>query len=297
MNYKGLRVTEEQNAVIVEGIEDFKPIHIFECGQCFRWLKQKDGSYTGVVRDKVVNIGFADGKLMVKNASASDFKNLWYEYFDLGRDYGEIKKQLEAKDDIMKEAVKSGYGMRLLRQDLWETLISFILSTNNRIPRIMKIISTIAKVYGDRLEYGEDEFYTFPGVERLYNTDLEKLEVCRGGYRCKYIVQTAGLAFNEDTRLDGLADRSTEDARLQLMRFSGVGPKVADCVLLFSGTKQDVFPTDVWVKRVMEELYFNREASFKEIQEFAREHFGDLIGFAQQYLFYYARKNRIGVKR
>lgn len=295
MEYKGYKVEEKENSIEVQGVKDFNPVHVFECGQCFRWLKQEDGSYTGIVRDKVANVSFKEDRLIIKNASSNDFAELWHDYFDLDRDYGQIKRQLEAKDSIMQEAVRFGYGIRLLRQDLWETLVSFIISANNRIPRIMKTVAAIAKVYGDRLEFSGKDYYTFPGMDRLYNTELEKLEVCRGGFRCKYIVRTAGLALDGEIKLDGLKDMSTDEARAQLMKFPGVGPKVSDCVLLFSATKYDVFPTDVWVKRVMEELYFKKETSLKEIQEFSKEYFGDMVGFAQQYLFYYARENRIGV--
>jgi N-glycosylase/DNA lyase len=137
-------------------------------------------------------------------------------------------------------------------------------------------------------------YYSFPGADKLSEAGMEELEACRGGFRCKYILNTARMVKNGEVRLEELEGMDTGKAREELMKFPGVGPKVADCVLLYSGTKQDVFPTDVWVKRVMEELYFKREASFKEIQDFASSYFGDLAGFAQQYLFYYARENRIG---
>ena len=295
MVYKGYGIVEGKNSVIVENVKDFDPVHVFECGQCFRWLRQSDGSYNGVVGGRAVNVKYDDGNLVIYNSSVNDFTDLWCDYFDLGRDYTKIKSLLK-KDRIMQEAVEFGYGIRLLNQDIWETLISFILSANNRIPMIMKTVAAISKVYGDRVEMDGKEYYAFPGVERLYASNVEQLEVCRGGFRCKYIVNTARLVGDGAVDLDELKRLSTGEARNRLMRLPGVGPKVADCVLLYSGTKHDVFPTDVWVKRVMEELYFKREASFREIQEFASDNFGNLAGFAQQYLFYYARENKIGVK-
>jgi len=295
LDYKGYKVKEEKDRVIVENVRDFDPVHIFECGQCFRWVRQPDNSFTGVVRGKVANISYQDGTLVIKNSSLKDFQDIWFEYLDLGRDYGEIKALLD-KDEHMKKAMEYGYGIRILKQDLWEVLISFIISANNRIPMIMKTVAAMSKLYGDEIQYDGMAYYSFPGADKLFEAGIEELEACRGGFRCKYILNTARMVKNGEVRLEELEGMDTGKAREELMKFPGVGPKVADCVLLYSGTKQDVFPTDVWVKRVMEELYFKREASFKEIQDFASSYFGDLAGFAQQYLFYYARENRIGTK-
>jgi len=295
VEYKGYRVKEEHKKVIIENVRDFDPVHIFECGQCFRWIRQNEGTYTGVAKGRAVNVGYSEGRLEIENSSTNDFTDIWFDYFDLGRDYSEIKQRL-AKDEIMREAIKFGKGIRILRQDLWETLISFIISANNRIPMIMKVVAAISKLYGDEIVYNGKSFYTFPEVDRLAKSSVEQLEVCRGGFRCKYIVKTSGMVQEGVVDLRALVHMGTAEARGELTKFPGVGNKVADCTLLYSGTKYDVFPTDVWVKRVMEELYFKREASFKEIQDFSHEYFGELAGFAQQYLFYYARENRIGVK-
>lgn len=295
MEYMGYGIISKKYGIVVENIRDFDPVHTFECGQCFRWLKQEDGSYTGVARERVVNVALCGDSLVMKNATEQDFINIWYDYLDLGRDYTKIKQQLK-KDEIMEKAIEYGQGIRILRQELWETLISFIISANNMIPRIMKTVAAIAKTYGEEKRLEDKSFYTFPGIERLAGSCLEELDVCRGGFRCKYILNTAMLVKEKQVDLGALPGVDTSKAREELMKLPGVGPKVADCVLLYSGTKQNVFPTDVWVKRVMEELYFKREASFKEIHDFSRDYFGDLAGFAQQYLFYYARENRIGVK-
>lgn len=293
MDYKGYKLKEDEKGIIIENIKDFNPVHIFECGQSFRWIRQEDGSYTGVARGRVVNMKYDAGALLIQNSNLQDFKDIWYDYLDLGTDYSEIKARLD-KDDMMHEAIKFGYGIRLLRQELWETLISFIISANNRIPRIMKTVGVISKVYGDELQFDGQSYYSFPGVEKLSGSSVEELDVCRGGFRCKYIIQSSRMIGEGKVNLKELAGMSTDQARDELMKLPGVGPKVADCVLLFSGTKQDVFPIDVWIKRVMEELYFKREATLREIQEFAADYFGELTGIAQQYLFYYARENGIG---
>lgn len=295
MEFNGYSLREVGNSVEISGVRDFDPVHTFECGQCFRWIRQKDGSYTGVAKEKVVNVSFEDGIMRIRNSSAEDFKNIWYEYFDLGTDYSRIKEAV-ALDETMEQAVKFGHGIRILRQDIWETLISFIISANNRIPMIMKVVSSISQQYGKKLEYDGREYYTFPSMDKLSVEDPEELNFCKGGFRCKYIASTSKMIKDGQVDLEGLKDLGTDEARSELTKLPGVGNKVADCTLLYSGTKQDVFPTDVWVKRVMEELYFKREASFSEIQAFAAEYFGKLAGYAQQYLFYFARENRIGAR-
>lgn len=294
MFYRGLEIEAGPDFIKVEGIRDFDPVHTFECGQCFRWIRESDGSYTGVVRGRVGNVSLRGDCLTIKNSSIRDFEDVWYDYLDLGRDYTAVKMEL-VKDEVMEKAIAYGHGIRLLKQDVWETLISFIISANNRIPMIMKVVAAISRIYGEELISGGRSYYTFPGVDKLQCACLEELEVCKGGFRCKYILNTAGKVAGGAVDLEKLAALDTDDAREMLTRLPGVGNKVADCTLLYSGIKYDAFPTDVWVKRVMEELYLKRESSFKEIQAFAREYFGDLAGFAQQYLFYYARENRIGV--
>jgi N-glycosylase/DNA lyase len=295
LEYKGYRITEDGSILIVDGVSDFNPVHIFECGQCFRWIKQDDGSYRGIVRDKAVSVSMDGTRLIIRNSSIRDFIDIWFDYFDLGRDYSAIKKRL-SKDEIMREAIKYGAGIRLLRQDLWEVLISFIISANNRIPRIMNTVDTLSEMYGKEIKQENSSFYAFPDPEILADSELEHLQMCKAGFRCRYIMKASSMVRDKSVDLAQLPEMTTVKAREELIRVPGVGQKVADCVLLYSGTKHDVFPTDVWVKRVMETLYFKREATFKEIHAFSDEYFGDLAGFAQQYLFYYARENKIGTE-
>lgn len=294
--FRGLKIYEDLKGISVEGVKDFDPVHTFTCGQCFRWLPEEDKSFTGVAKGRVANIGYNGEILRIKNATTDDFKKLWFEYLDLGRDYGQIKEELK-KDEIMEKAIAFGRGIRILKQDFYETLVSFITSANNGIPRIMSTVEVIAQNYGDVVLMDGKPYYTFPDINKLAASTIEELWICKGGFRCKYIINSATMIASGKAKLGDLSDMPTNKAQEELMKLPGVGPKVADCILLYSGTKQDVFPTDVWVKRVMEELYFKREASFKEIQQFAREKFGDNCGIAQQYLFYYARENKIGTKK
>lgn len=293
MNYNGYTLEEKGGCLRIGNVKDFNPAHIFECGQCFRWIKQSDGSYKGIVRGKWAKVSFEEDTLIIENAGEQDFIDVWYDYFDLGTDYSQIKAVLE-KDSIMREAIKTGYGIRLLRQDFWEMLISFIISANNMIPRIMKIVDTLSVMKGKCID-SEACCYSFPDVDALADSTLEEINECRAGFRCKYIHKTSQLIKTGHITREKLMKLDTDAARKELMTLPGVGAKVADCILLFSGLKYDVFPTDVWVKRVMEELYLKKESGLKEIQLYAKEQFGELTGYAQQYLFYHARLNKIGM--
>lgn len=293
MIYKEYNISVKDGVLAIENVRDFDLAHVFECGQCFRWNKQENGSYRGIVRNKIADVSYNNGILYITNATKQDFIDIWYDYFDLGTDYTKIKGIL-SEDEIMKEAIQTGFGIRILKQDFWEMLISFIISANNMIPRIMKTVDFLSELHGT---YIDNASYSFPEIEALSGASLEEIQKCRAGFRCKYIHETSKLIANSTVNETDLKEMETDLARKELMKLPGVGPKVADCILLFSGIKYDVFPVDVWVKRVMEELYLKKETSLKDIQLFAKEKFGDLTGYAQQYLFYHARLNKIGMRK
>lgn len=294
MNYN---IIEENDKVIVENIKDFEVKHIFECGQSFRWNEKEDGSYTGVAYDRVINVKKEDNKVIFSNTSIKDFNDIWYNYFDLDRDYGEIKNIL-SKDSVLKEAIKFGHGIRILKQDVWEILISFIISANNRIPMIKKAIETLSKRYGEYIgEFQGKKYYSFPTPDTINRLTVEEVEKCGTGFRSKYIVNAAAVVSGGQMDIYRLKNLSTEAARRELMTFAGVGPKVSDCIMLFSMEKYDAFPIDVWVKRVMEHFYLKEDTKLKDIQKYAQDKFGKYAGFAQQYLFYYARELGIGRKK
>lgn len=277
----------------LENITNFNLTHIFECGQCFRWNKQNDGSYVGVAFGKIIQLFYENNHLTLLNTTEEEFKNFWYDYFDLHTDYHTIKEIL-SKDSILKTAIDFGHGIRLLRQELSEMIVSFIISSNNHIPRIKTIIDTLCQTLGDPLKYQRQEYYSFPPLDVIASSAIEKINECKAGYRCQYIWNSAKMLSENKIILHTLKNLPTIEARKQLMHLPGVGQKVADCILLFSGLKRDVFPTDVWVRKVMKALYFGYEPTPQEIQEFASNRFGDLAGYAQQYLFYYARSHGIG---
>lgn len=295
MNYGGYDIIEKRGSIIIKGVVRFDPVHIFECGQCFRWNRENDGSYTGVAMGRVINV-LKDGQcLVIRNATVEEFAEIWFDYFDLGRDYNLVAKSVST-DEIMKKAVEFGHGIRILRQEFFETLISFIISSNNSISRIKKIVENLSGMYGRKISFNGRTYYAFPEPAMLADARIEEICRCRGGYRCGYVIETSRMFAAEPVDRSELASIDVHMAKNSLMKYRGVGEKVAECTLLYSGTRHDIFPTDVWVKRVMEELYFKREASSTEIHGFAASRFGLLSGFAQQYLFYYAREKKIGTQ-
>lgn len=294
MKYKAY---EENENLIVESVDSFEPKHVFECGQCFRWNQEDDGSFTGVAYGKVLNVSKKDNNIVLKNTNLEDFKSIWYDYFDLERDYIDVKKRLR-DDETLKKAIDFGDGIRILNQDEWEILISFIISANNRIPMIMRAINLLSEKYGEFAgEYKGVKYYSFPTPQSLSGLTVEDLADCKTGFRAKYIIAAADMVASGEIDIYSIKGMETELARKELMKFSGVGPKVSDCIMLFSMSKQDAFPIDVWVKRVMEYFYLEEDTKLPEIQSYANEKFGNLAGFAQQYLFYYARELGIGKKK
>ena len=291
-----MNIIEKDNQIILEGIsEDFEPKHVFECGQCFRWLREEDGSYTGVVQGKVINVKKENDLIIFDNTNKEDFENIWFDYFDLGRNYGEIKNKLKVMDEYLEKATEFGKGIRILQQDGWEMLISFIISANNRIPMIQRAINNLSERYGKFIgEYRGKKYYAFPTPEELSKVSVEDIRACQTGFRDKYIKSVVDYVNENNEDVLSYRKLDTSECIKELVKFNGVGPKVADCIALFGMQKYDTFPVDVWVKRVMEEFYVEDNLSLPKIRKFALDKFGDLAGFAQQYLFYYARELGIG---
>lgn len=286
-------MTEQQ--YVIKNQESFELRHIFDCGQCFRWNENEDKSYTGVIKQGVLNVQKQEEIITFKGMLNGDIKEIVEEYFDLKRNYTKIKLELANVDKYLKNSIEYGSGIRILNQDLWETIISFIISANNNIPRIKGIIERISEKYGQKIEWNNKNYYTFPTPEELKSASIEDFRSLGLGFRDKRIYETTQSILNKEFDLDKIHDeKDTLKVRESLLTLSGVGPKVADCILLFSTLKRfDVFPIDVWVRRVMNELYIKNEdenkVSKKQIQELANQKFGELEGMAQQYLFYWKR--------
>ena len=285
----------EEQIYIIKDVKSFEPKHIFECGQCFRWNLEEDSSYTGVVGENVLNVKKENNNITIKGLCSGNIKTICEEYFDLNTNYEDIKLKLSKVDNNMNVSIEYGDGIRILKQDPWEALISFIISANNNIPRIKGIIEKISKKYGRKIKWNEKEYYTFPTPSELSNASIKDLRELGLGFRDLRVFETTKMINNKEIELDLLEKvEDVNSLREQLLKFPGVGPKVADCIMLFSMKKYEVFPIDVWVKRVMIELYFadssKREPNNKKILEFAKEKFGNLAGLAQQYLFFWRRE-------
>lgn len=280
------------NNLIVTGLKDFNLKHIFECGQCFRFNEIEKNTYLGIAKGNALCISQDSESITLYETTEEDFKNIWYEYFDLGRDYSEIKKRLSV-DPIMKNAISYGDGIRILNQDLWETVISFIISASNNIPRIKGIIERFCTSFGKKINYMGKTYYSFPDIDTVYKLSKEDLSVIRAGYRDKYIMDAAQKFQNGHINDGYIRSLTTPEAKKMLLTINGVGEKVCNCILLFGLQRVDSFPIDVWIKRIVEKLYFGEVQNIPTIAEFAKKHFGDIGGFAQQYLFFYARENKI----
>ena len=281
---------------VLNNCKSFEPKHIFECGQCFRWDKEIDGSYTGIFGNNVLNVSKNNNIIIFKGMCEKDIKETCIKYFDLNRDYEKIKLELSKIDDNLKTSIKYGNGIRILNQDLWETIISFIISANNNIPRIKGIINRISQKYGKEIVYNNKSYYTFPTPEELSKASVEDLRNVGLGFRDIRVYKTTQKIYNKEFDLEKLQqEKDTNIIREKLLTLDGVGPKVADCIILFSTLKRfDVFPIDVWVRRVMNELYIKNadetKVNKKDIEQLAREKYGNLAGIAQQYLFFWKRE-------
>ena len=266
---------------------DFDLVHTFDCGQCFRWNRQPDGSYTGVAGGMAVRLREEPDAVVIENCSESELASFWRRYLDLDRDYGEIKRAVSI-NDLMRAAVSYGGGIRILRQEFFEALISYIISQNNSIPNIKRVVERLCAAYGEPIETEWGTAYSFPAAERLAALEERDFRALGAGFRDRYLVGAARLAAEGALDPERLAAMPTAEARAELMRVKGVGNKVCDCVLLFSLGKFDLFPTDTWIRKVMEESF--SAGSVSAAKSAGEELFGGYSGFAQQYLFYWRRE-------
>ena len=269
----------KNNNIYIYGVPEFDLPHTLDCGQAFRWVCDQNGVWSGVAFNKFLKLEkLSDGTIILYNTSEDDFKNIWFDYFDLDRNYSEIIKIL-GTNDILKKACEYSYGIRILNQEPFETLCSFIISQNNNIKRIKGIIERLCENFGEN----KNGYYTFPTAQKLANASLEDLSVLRSGFRAKYLLDAAKKVVSGEVDLYNLKNLPLDDARAELMKIVGVGPKVADCCLLFSHKHISAFPKDVWIKRAMEALFQG------ELPENAKEY----AGIAQQYIFFYARDTKL----
>lgn len=271
----------EKNSIILTQLEDFDIRHILECGQIFRFEKLNEGEYVVYSKDKKCTVTQNDSSAVIKSDDCEYFAN----YFDLARDYSQIKQKLKGKP-FMDEAIEYGHGIRILNQDKWEMLISFIISANNHIPRIKGIISRLCESLGKNM----GSYYAFPTPEAMASKDEDFYKALGAGYRAKYLAVTS-KAVADGFDLDSISEMDGSMANKKLCSLMGVGSKVADCILLFGYHKQDVFPVDTWIKKVYKDVVGENEDNNKVIREKLISIYGEYSGYAQQYLFFNKREN------
>ncbi len=276
--------------IYIRGLKALNLKAMLECGQAFRWDKNNDDEYIGIVKEMVIKIRQVGDTLVFRTSGGLESIPFWVDYFDIERDYAKLESEL-FEDKTIAPAISFSTWNRILKQYPWECLMSFIISSNNRIPMIKRVVQNLSKNYGDPIIFEGSTYYSFPDSRVLSETTIEEITECKCGYRAEYIKKTAEIVSQMEGGLESLKEKDTYEVFKELTKFRGVGAKVASCVLLFSLQKYDAFPIDTWIKRIMEHLYFQgKEISIKKIEETARERFGDKAGFVQQYLFYYARE-------
>jgi N-glycosylase/DNA lyase len=288
-----MQIEEKNGNLILTKVKDFNIEQILECGQCFHFVKLKDMEYVTVAYDKALHIKQESDTVILYDTDMNDYNSVWKKYFDMDTDYGKIKKYLKENCKELTDAIREKSGIRILRQDFTETLLSFIISQNKQIPHIKQIVAGISKEYGRLAGVIEgQEFYSFPKLEELLRITEDDFRSLKTGFRAPYLCDAISH-LKEWGEMESFADLSYEEAKNKLMTIKGVGDKVANCVLLFGLGYTSAFPVDVWIKRIMESIYFKEDTSKDKIMDYAKERFGEYGGYAQQYLFYFARDGKI----
>ncbi len=265
------------NKIYIKNIKNFDLAQTLDCGQSFRWRQEKNGAWCGIAFGKQIRLYQQNGDIVILGSTKEEFNNIWKDYFDLDRDYGAIIEEISCDKTVATAAAYSS-GIRLLNQEPWEALCSFIISQNNNIPRIKGIIERFCENFGDKISGG----YAFPSPEVVAKLTVDDLAVIRAGFRAKYILDAALKVASGDIDLEALKYTNYDTARKILMTIKGVGPKVADCVLLYGLCHKNAFPRDVWINRAIEQLFDGN------IPNCAKQY----GGIVQQYIFHYIRNDQ-----
>lgn len=270
-----MNCVEFENGVRVEEVYDLDLAQTLDCGQSFRWTEHEDGSFSGIAFGKFVTVRLENNTLYIENTNKKDFEKFWYDYFDLSLDYGKIRNEISRLHPVLCEAAKYAPGIRILRQEPYEALCTFIISQNNNIKRIKGIVQRLCEYLGEKIEGG----YAFPTAEKMAQLTPDDLAPLRAGFRNRYLIDASQKVASGAVDLEKCRYCDYDEARAELMKITGVGVKVADCTLLFGLHRIEAFPVDVWMKRAMEKLFPNMKP----------EDFGEYAGIAQQYIFHYSR--------
>ena len=259
------------------------------CGQIFRFIE--DGNnYIIVVKDRVISLKQDGDFIIVESNKEEGLEEFIYDYFDLNRDYEKIENEIIKKDKKLKDAINFSKGLKMIHQDPFETLISYIISQNNRVPSIANALNLLSLNYGEKVMFKDKEYYLFPSLEKLSKLSIEDFRNCKVGFRDKYLYEIIESINSKKLELDKIYDMPGDEALKYLVEFKGIGMKVASCILLFAYQKFDVYPVDTWVKKFMKEDY-NIEGE-ANIRKFTYEKYKDYSGLAIQYMFNYKRNKK-----
>ncbi len=274
-----MKLQKEKNKIVITNDLDFNIIQTLECGQVFSFIKPSDNSYVVISTNKIANITYDDSTTIIESNDIDYF----YNYFDLNTDYNKIKKEIISINPNVSKYLGFGDGIRILKQDIYQTIISFIVSANNNIKRIKGILFRLSSEYGSKISEG---IYAFPTLEQLSKVTSEDYARLGAGYRSDYLVKTINSLKTTEYDINFLKSLSTIKLREKLLSLSGVGPKVADCILLFGFGRTDVFPVDTWIRKTYY-LFEQKKLSDKDISNYFVNIYGTYSGYAQQYLFNY----------
>lgn len=259
--------------------EDMNLKQIAASGQCFRMDEREEGLFSLIAGERYLEIQCLEKGKFIFFCKNQEFFEFWYNYFDLSRDYGKLKEKIDPEDTYLKKAAEFGWGIRILRQDLWEMTVTFILSQQNNIPRIRRCVRLLCEKYGEkRINFRGEEYFSFPSPEALAGADLEGLKACNLGYRARYIQETVAAAAEGKISLDALKRMDYEEAKKELMKLCGIGKKVADCICLFALHHVEAFPVDTHVSQLLAAHYPNGFPFWR---------YPGFAGILQQYMFYY----------
>ena len=272
--------------------DDFNLDRIADSGQCFRWRKDDSGAYRIIHKGHCLKIRSLGNAMFRLSCSEDEYREIWHDYFDFGENYRSVRERVSREEDpFLADACEYGKGIRILRQDPWEMLVSFIISQNKNIPAIKKSIELLCETAGKRCENTEQEReddgqLVFPSPEQILSLSDEALAACRLGYRCRYVKAAASDVAEGKLDLDSLRDAPEEETIKGLMSVCGVGVKVANCISLFGLHHIDAFPIDVWIRRILDNEYPSG---------YPKERYSPYNGIYQQYMFYYYRNLMTGI--
>ena len=272
MNYEQI-----DNGILVHNVNSLDLAQTLDCGQAFRWVENTDKSFSGVAFGRALRVALDGDDLCLYGTNEEDFLKIWRNYFDLDLDYAAVREEIRQLHPVLDEAAKFAPGIRILQQEPWEALCTFIISQNNNIKRIKGIVERLCSSFGEDI----GGCYAFPSAERLARLNADDLAPLRAGFRNRYIIDAAQKVTRGEIDLEACRTLPYDKARAELCRITGVGTKVADCTLLFGLHRIEAFPLDVWMKRAMAKLF----------PDMTPEGFGRYAGIAQQYIFHYSRMN------